>query len=38
MFPSNIIAKMMNLPELTMFEADESAKVEKMDAKAMFAA
>lgn len=36
MFPSNIIAKMMTLPALTMFEAEESAKVEKIDAKAMF--
>lgn len=36
MFPSNIVAKMMTLPALTMFEADESAKIEKMDAKAMF--
>ena len=38
MFPSNIVAGMMTLPELTMFEADESARVEKMDAKSMFAA
>lgn len=36
MFPSNIIAGMMTLPALTMFEAEEAAKVEKMDAKAMF--
>ncbi len=38
MFPSNIVAGIMTLPELTMFEADESARVEKMDAKSMFAA
>lgn len=38
MFPSNIVANMMTLPALTMFEADETARVEKMDAKAMFAA
>ncbi len=37
MFPSNIVANMMTLPIYTMFEADEGAKVEKMDAKAMFA-
>lgn len=36
MFPSSIVAKMITLPDYTMFEADESAKVEKMDAKAMF--
>ncbi len=36
MFPSNMIASMMTLPALTMFEAEEAAKVEKMDAKAMF--
>ncbi len=38
MFPSNIVANMMTLPALTMFEADETARVEQMDAKAMFAA
>lgn len=38
MFPSSIVAGMMTLPALTMFEADESARVEKMDAKAMFTA
>ncbi len=37
MFPSNIVAKMMTIPEFTMFEADESAKVEKIDAKEIFA-
>jgi LemA protein len=37
MFPSNIIAKMMTIPEFTMFEADDSAKVEKIDAKELFA-
>jgi LemA protein len=37
MFPSNIVAGMMTLPVYTMFEADEGAKAEKMDAKAMFA-
>lgn len=37
MFPSNIVASMMTLPVLNMFEAEEAAKVEKMDAKAMFA-
>jgi LemA protein len=36
MFPSNVIAKMMTLPEYTMFEAEESAKVEKIDAKELF--
>jgi putative ATP-dependent endonuclease of OLD family len=36
MFPSNIIAAMMNIEAYTMFEADEGAKVEKMDAKALF--
>ena len=38
MFPSNVVANMMTLPVYTMFEADEGAKAEKMDAKAMFAA
>ncbi len=36
MFPSNMVAKMMTLPEYAMFEAEEAARVEKMDAKAMF--
>ena len=36
MFPSSIIATMMTLPVLTMFEAEEAARVEKMDAKTMF--
>jgi LemA protein len=38
MFPSNIVASMMTLPALMMFEAEEAAKVEKIDAKAMFTA
>lgn len=38
MFPSNIVANMMTLPNYTMFEADEGAKVEKLDAKTLFAA
>ncbi len=37
MFPSNIVAKMMTIPEFTMFEADDSTKVEKIDAKELFA-
>ncbi len=36
MFPSSIVASMVSIPEYAMFEADEAAKVEKMDAKAMF--
>ncbi len=36
MFPSSMIASMMTIEEYKMFEADASAKVEKMDAKAMF--
>jgi len=36
MFPSNIIAALMNIEVYTMFEADEGAKVEKIDAKALF--
>mgnify|MGYP002776068490 CR=1 FL=1 len=36
MFPSNMVAKMMTLPEYAMFEAEEAARIEKMDAKAMF--
>ncbi len=38
MFPSSLIAGMMTLPTFTMFEADEAAKVEKIDAKSLFAA
>ncbi len=38
MFPSSIIAAMMKLPSYDMFEAQSAAKVEKMDAKAMFGA
>lgn len=38
MFPSNIIAGMMTLPAMTMYEAEEAARVEKLDAKAMFTA
>lgn len=37
MFPSSIVAGMMTLQDYTMFEAEESAKVEKIDAKEMFA-
>ena len=36
MFPSNIIAGMMKIEDYKMFEAEEQAKVEKIDAKAMF--
>lgn len=36
MFPSNIIARTMNLPVFTLFEAQKEAKVEKIDAKDMF--
>gem|GEM_PF-4820785 len=36
MFPSNIVASMMTIEDYKMFEADSSARVEKMDAKAMF--
>jgi hypothetical protein len=36
MFPSNIVASHMTLPDLTLFEAESAAKVEKIDAKAMF--
>ena len=36
MFPTNIIAGMMTLPEYAMYAADEAAKITKMDAKAMF--
>lgn len=36
MFPSNIVAAMMNLPTYDMFEAESAAKVEKMDANSMF--
>lgn len=38
MFPSSIVAKMIKISEYNMFEADAVAKVEKMDAKAMFTA
>lgn len=36
MFPSSIIAWMMTITEYKMFEAEEQARVEKIDAKAMF--
>lgn len=36
MFPSNIIAGMMHLPEFSMYEADEVARTTRMDAKALF--
>lgn len=36
MFPSNIVASMMTIEDYKMFEADSSARVEKLDAKAMF--
>lgn len=36
MFPSNIIASMMTIPAYSMFEAEEGAKTEKIDAKAAF--
>ncbi len=36
MFPSNMVASHMTLPDLTLFEAESEAKVEKIDAKAMF--
>ncbi len=38
MFPSSIVASMMTIPNYTMFEADEGAKVEKLDAKTLFTA
>lgn len=36
MFPSSIVAGMMTIEDYKMFEAEEQAKVEKIDAKAMF--
>lgn len=36
MFPSNIVAQMMTIPDFAMFEADEVAKTTHIDAKAMF--
>lgn len=36
MFPSNIVAGMMTIPDYGMFEADESAKSFRPDAKALF--
>ncbi len=36
MFPSNMVAKMMTLPEYAMFEADEAAKTANFSAKDMF--
>ena len=36
MFPSNIVANMITLPVYAMYEAEEAAKIDKMDAKAMF--
>lgn len=36
MFPSNIVASMMTIEDYKMFEADSSARVEKLDAKTMF--
>lgn len=36
MFPSNMVAKMMTLPEYAMFEADEAAKTANLSAKDMF--
>ena len=36
MFPSNMVASHMTLPDLTLFEAESAAKVEKIDAKTMF--
>ena len=36
MFPSNIIAGMMKLPIYDMYKADDTAKIEKMDAKELF--
>lgn len=36
MFPSSIVASMMNLKTYDMFEASKKAKVEKMSAKSMF--
>lgn len=36
MFPSNVIAGMMTIPEFAMYEADEAAKTTRIDAKALF--
>jgi LemA protein len=36
MFPSNIVASMMTIENFAMFQAEEGAKVEKMDAKELF--
>ena len=36
MFPSNIVASMMKIEDFAMFEADEGAKIEKIDAKELF--
>lgn len=36
MFPTNMIAAMMSIPEYSMYEADESVKSFRPDAKAMF--
>jgi len=38
MFPSSIVAKLISIPVYTMFEAEDAAKIEKLDAKAMFTA
>ena len=37
MFPSSVIAGMMTLPEYSSFDAGESVRTEKIDAKSMFA-
>lgn len=36
MFPSNLVAKLITIPEWAMFEAEVAARVEKIDAKSMF--
>ncbi len=36
MFPSSIVANMITLPIYAMYEAEEAAKIDKIDAKAMF--
>ena len=36
MFPSNIVASLMKIEDFAMFEADEGAKIEKIDAKELF--
>ncbi len=36
MFPSSIVASMMSIDDYKMFEAETAAKVEKIDAKAIF--